>query len=145
MGDDGKNFIDALNNGAVIHVGNDLWGPRQGYDVYWIDEATAKINPSMHLANDLYWKVIIKDERLIAVLSPISQQLAFLTSRKPKTRERTFRGLILFPLQAIINGHNPNENTSLIPYQSYGSMSGPDRIVGGVTITTSIIAFYPAP
>ena len=143
--DDWRTFKIALNGDGAIHVGGDLWQPRKGYDVYWIDEAAAKADPSMHLANDLYWKVMVKDHRLIAILGTSQWVRTIFAWPKQGSREGTFRSLTLFPLQAMINGQNPAENTSWLPYQDYGNFAGPDVTFGGVPMATSFIAFVPTP
>ena len=153
--DDGKAFVSALNNGATIQVGDGLWEPHNGYNVYWIDEAMAMEDSSLHVSlqsyttRNFYWKVIVNDGKLIAVIAPAQWLKTQLSWPKAKSREKTFRSLTLFLLQAIINGENPNEDISFLPFQHYGGMAGPDTSIRTntktVTITTSLIALTATP
>ncbi len=142
---DWQSFVVALNGGATIQVGNDSWQPNKGYDVYWIDEATAKNDPSMYFENDYYWKVMVIDGKLIAILAPSSWLSTQLSWPKVSSREGTFRGIILFPLEAVLRTLELSKDTDYFCNQDYSGPAGSPMSINGQSITTEFIAFTPNP
>ncbi|GEM_PF-5531287 len=162
MNSDWIAFVSAMNGSGGIHVGDDLWQPRKGYDVLWIGEATAQQDPAMfhsfwNGANAFYWKTLVKNGKLIAVVAAGAPERAELANPKRLgstvvRRERAFRGDILFLLQALLEGRNSNESGNwIMNYGHYGSLAGPGISVRNLntgvsfTITTSFLALTPAP
>lgn len=148
---DGLAFVRALNEGAVIQVGDDLWETRKGYDVYYIDEAMAMEDPSMYLSverrttKSFYWKVMVNDGKLIAVIAPAEWLKTQLSWPKKQRREGTFRFVTLFPLQAVLTTQRLSEDIGPFSFQDYGSRAGNPISIGGQSITTEFIAFIPNP
>lgn len=130
--------LDALNNGATMQVGDENWQPRKGYDVYWINPAAAKADPSMHLVSpDTYWKVMVLDGKLTAVLAT-----TWLHDKmKDKALQDSFRKITLFPLEATLREGNLRDVGNWPYYDLYGAMAGPNTTVNGKQITSSFIAF----
>lgn len=152
---DWKVFVDALNQGQGIRTGGELWAPSKGYEVLWIDEATAQQDPAMlfsRTANTkaFYWKTLVKDGKLIAVVAPGNWARGELSSPKIARREGGFRLFTLFLLQAMLEGRDVKESGNwMLNYQDYASFSGSGMSVsspkGSFTVTTSFIAFTPGP
>ena len=129
-----------------------IFGSRAGgHDVYWIDDATASKDTSMHLSVqayttwNFYWKVLIQDGELITIIAPANSMRTVLDLPKPQNREEAFHIITVFPLQSIIDDQNPNEDTSFFLFQLYGDLAGLLVTIGGVPIRISLIAFTPNP
>lgn len=147
MYNDWQAFVKAINQGAGIRVGDDLWQPRKGYDVYWIDEASAKSDPTMQFLTNLYWKLIVKDGKLIAIVAPDPWMSTQLSWYKAGSRESMFRLVILFPLQTVLTTSSMPHDVSWASYQDYedyASMAGNITSIDGQSIA-QFIAFAPDP
>jgi hypothetical protein len=127
---DHQSFARALTDGSMtIKIGDNDWIPQKGYEVYWINESMAVNDPTMvislqaHTTKDYYLKVMAKDGKLIAFIAPAKWLKDQLVRPKDK-RERIFRSMILFPLEAVITSTYPLENASFLPFQEYQGVTG---------------------
>jgi hypothetical protein len=142
---DREAFVKALNNGATIKVGDELWVPQKGYEVYWIDESMAINDPTMVVSlqagtiKDYYLKVIVKDGKLTAFIAPANWLKDQLVRPKDK-RERIFKSMILFPLEAVITSTYPLESASFLPFQDY---QGATSIISGTINGHSVYIDIP--
>jgi len=129
---DRQSFAKALTDGSMtIKIGDDEWIPRKGYEVYWINEDMAVNDPTMVVSlqggttKSYYLKVLAKDGKLITFIAPASGWLKGQLARPQKdSRERIFKTMILFPLEAAITSTYPIENASLLPFQDYQTTTG---------------------
>ncbi len=152
---DWKTFVGAMNNGGSVRIGGELWQPSKGYEVLWIDEATAQQDPTMLFSQTentkaFYWKTLVKNGKLIAVVAPGAWARGELSTPKISRREHEFRWFTLFLLQAALEGRNVKEGGNwMLSYQDYASFSGSGMSVsspdGSFTVTTSFIALTPSP
>ena len=128
---DRQSFINDINDGKMtIKVGDENWLPKNGYEVYWIDESMASNDQTMHLSlwqypstKHFYWKIMIENGKLIAFIAPTDILKKQLAEPKAESRDRWFRTMILFPIEAVNIGLNINEVFSLLP-QDYGGITG---------------------
>lgn len=143
--DDRQAFIKALSNGEMkVKIGNDDWIPQKGYEVYWIDESMAANDPSMVFSmsgktTDYYLKVIVNDGKLIAFIAPAKTLKDELVLPKKTSRERIFKAMILFPLEAAITSTYPIKGSRL-PFQDYQGKTG---IISGTMNGQSIYIDIP--
>jgi hypothetical protein len=128
-----QTFAEVINNdNLTIKVGSDIWFPQKGYDVYWIDENMAVNDTTMHLSlwqypstKHFYWKIMIKDGKLLAFIAPADILKKQLAEPKDESRKRWFRTMILAPIKAVNIGMNINEVDSLISsVDYYGGITG---------------------
>jgi hypothetical protein len=142
---DHKNFMKALTSGELtIKMGDDVWSPKNGYEMYWIDESMAMNDPSMAFSlsggtKDYYVKTMVKDGKLIAFIAPAKWLKDQLAWPKKDSRERTFKAMILFPLEAAITSDYPIKG-SFLPFQDYQGKSG---IISGTINNQSIYIDIP--
>ena len=124
-------FVNALINGEMtLKIGDESWVPRNGYEIYWINEAMAINDPTMHFVlwqypstKYFYYKIMVRNGKLIAYIAPGEWLKKELTWPKVDNRERAFRTIILVPLEAVIIGINTNEAVTSLP-QHYGDITG---------------------
>ncbi len=128
-----QTFAEAINNdNLTIKVGSDIWYPHKGYEVYWIDENMAVNDTTMHLAlwqypstKHFYWKIMIKDGKLLAFIAPADILKKQLAEPKDESRKKWFRTMILAPIKVVNIGMNINEVDSLISsVDDYGGITG---------------------
>lgn len=115
-------FVEAMTNGEMtINIGDKLWHPTKGYEVYWITESMAINDPSMETLRDNYLKVMVDDGKLIAFIAVNKYRRNDLVYGKKINRELTFNQLILNPLElAITNEFPANNSIYYTPYDYYG-------------------------
>ncbi|MFN8382514.1 MAG: hypothetical protein U0V02_11260 [Anaerolineales bacterium] len=143
---DRQSFIREINDGTmIIKVGNENWLPKNGYEIYWIDESMVVNDPTMIVSlssgtlKDYYLKVTVKDGKLIVFIAPSNWLKEELVRPKDK-RERIFKSMILFPLEAAITSTFPVENASFLPFQDYQGKTG---IISGAINGQSIYIDIP--
>ena len=147
---DWQSLITGLNNGEGIQVGDQLWEPRKGYEVYWVTEKMVASDPTFRVShrtypnNDLYYKLVVNDGTLIAILAAGDWVRTQFQLPKIFDRESRFRWLVLYPLQMVIDGVNvKKDNPGDLPFQDYGNIMGPQPGWPNGGINTSWIAFTP--
>jgi len=144
---DQQEFLKLLDSQKiVIKVENCDWIPQKGYEVYWINEdmvmndPTFQVNISASVLKSYYLKVMAKDGKLIAFIAPGKGWLKGQLVRPKDSRERIFKTMILFPLEAAIKSTYPIENASFLPFQDYQGMAG---IISGTINGKSIYIDIP--
>lgn len=120
-------FAEAMGKGEMsIEIGEELWFPTKGYDVYWIPESMAINDPSMEVLRDSYRKVMVDDGKLIAIIAVTKFRRNDLVYGKSIYRELTFNQLILNPLEFAITNTFPAKNsTYYTPYNYWGKTGIP--------------------
>jgi hypothetical protein len=142
-----KAFVAALGQGKMsIKIGEELWFPTQGYEVYWLTEELASQDPAMEKLRDHYVKVMVQDGKLIAFIAATKLRRNDLVYGKKIYRELTFNSMILFPLEAAITNTFPIKNSSYYtPYDYYGRTGIPSGTVNNqyFYINARFIEFAP--
>ncbi|MBK8782376.1 MAG: hypothetical protein IPO22_11335 [Anaerolineales bacterium] len=140
-------FKKAMTDGEMtIKIGDNLWFPVKGYEVYWITESMAINDPSMEALRDNYLKVMVDDGKLIAFIAVTKFRRNNLIYGKEIYRELTFNQLILNPLElAITNTFPIKDSIYFTPYDYYGRTGIPSGTVNDqyFYINLPFIAFAP--
>lgn len=130
--DDRQALLKALNDGTMkIKIGDDEWSPRNGYEVYWIEESMAANDPTFlvgihtYTIKGYYLKLTVEDGRLIAFLAPTKWLTDEFASKRKDKREAEFKTMILRPLEGAINGIYPFENAGFFSFWNYAGEAGP--------------------
>lgn len=128
---DRRGLFKALNDGEMkIKIGDEEWIPRNGYEVYWIEESMAVDDPTFEVAihtytiKGYYIKLSIEEGKLIAFVAPTKWLRDKFTARRIDEKEGLFKLMILLPLEGAINGNYPFENAGFFTFDHYSGNAG---------------------